>query len=90
MALVDELGKQFVQLRIEIKYPPLKILENAYVDPPQEKILKIKKDESILLKDAKAQNLQLTTKPLVGIKYKGIVIASIQYNIALTVWTNPF
>lgn len=29
MTLVDELGKQFVQLRIELKYPPLKILENA-------------------------------------------------------------
>ena len=42
MALVDELGKQFVQLRIEIKYPPLKILENAYVVAPQEKILEIK------------------------------------------------
>ena len=90
MTLVDELGKQFVQLRIELKYPPLKILENAYVVAPQEKVLEIKKDESVLLKDAKAQNLQLTTKPVVGIKYRGIVIASIKYNIALSVWTNPF
>ena len=43
MTLVDELGKQFVQLRIELKYPPLKILQNAYVVAPQEKVLEIKK-----------------------------------------------
>lgn len=90
MTLVDELGKQFVQLRMELRYPLLKFLENAYIVAPQEKMLEIKRDEWLLLRDAKAQNLQLTTKPLVGIKYKGIVIAGVKYSIALSVWTNPF
>jgi hypothetical protein len=53
-------------------------------------MLEIKRDEWLLLRDAKAQNLQLTTKPLVGIKYKGIVIAGVKYSITLSVWTNPF
>jgi hypothetical protein len=90
MTLVDELGKQFVQLRMELRYPLLKFLENAYIVAPQEKMLEIKRDEWLLLRDAKAQNLQLTTKPLVGIKYKGVVIAGVKYSIALSVWTNPF
>jgi len=38
-------------------------------------ILEIKRDEWLLLRDAKAQNLQLTTKPLVGIKIqKGLLL----------------
>ncbi|MDP9305101.1 MAG: hypothetical protein M3O68_01995 [Thermoproteota archaeon] len=78
MTLVDELGKQFVHLRMELRYPLLKFLENAYIVAPQAKMLEIKRDEWLLLRDAKAQNLQLTTKPLVGIKYKGIVIAGIK------------
>jgi hypothetical protein len=37
-------------------------------------ILEIKRDEWLLLRDAKAQNLHLTTKPLVGIKIqKGLL-----------------
>jgi len=60
----------------------LKFLKNAYIVAPQAKMLEIKRDEWLLLRDAKAQNLQLTTKPLVGIKYKGIVIAGVKYSIA--------
>jgi len=44
-------------------------------------ILEIKRDEWLLLRDAKAQNLQLTTKPLAGIKNKGTVIAEVKYSI---------
>jgi hypothetical protein len=36
-ALVDDLAKQFLQLRMELKIPFLKILEYAYVVSPQEK-----------------------------------------------------
>ncbi|MDW0164205.1 MAG: hypothetical protein QOA13_11460 [Nitrososphaeraceae archaeon] len=36
-------------------------------------ILEIKRDEWLLLRDAKAQNLQLSTKPLAGIKNKGLL-----------------
>lgn len=78
MTLVDELGKQFVHLRMELRYTLLKFLENASIVAPQAKMLEIKRDEWLLLRDAKAQNLQLTTRPLVGIKYKGIVIAGIK------------
>jgi hypothetical protein len=75
MTLVDELGKQFVQLRMELRYPLLKFLENAYIVAPQAKMLEIKRHEWLLLRDAKAQNLQLTTKPLVGIKIqKGLLL----------------
>ena len=52
-------------------------------------ILEIKRDEWLLFRDAKAQNLQLTTKPLAGIKNKGIVTAGVKYSIALSVWINP-
>ncbi|MDW0182559.1 MAG: hypothetical protein QOK91_05800 [Nitrososphaeraceae archaeon] len=52
-------------------------------------ILEIKRDEWLLLRDAKAQNLQLSTKPLAGIKNKGVVIARVKYSIALSVWFNP-
>ena len=41
-------------------------------------------------KSAKSSTYQITSKPLVGIKYKGIVIAGVKYSIALGVWTNPF
>ena len=53
-------------------------------------ILEIKRDEWLLLRDAKAQNLHLTTKPLEGTKNKGIVTAGVKYSIALSVWINPF
>ena len=53
-------------------------------------MLEIKRDEWLLLRDAKAQNLQLTTKPLAGIKNKGIVTARVKYSIVLSVWINPF
>ncbi|MDW0298051.1 MAG: hypothetical protein QN784_06305 [Nitrososphaeraceae archaeon] len=52
-------------------------------------ILEIKRDEWLLLRDAKAQNLQLSTKPLAGVKNKGVVIARAKYCIALSVWINP-
>jgi len=48
MTLLDELGKQFVQLRMELRYPLLKFLENAYIVAPQEKMLEIKRDEWLL------------------------------------------
>src|SRR5574342_997427 len=41
-------------------------------------------------KSAKSSTYQITTKPLVGIKHKGIVIAGVKYIISLSVWTNPF
>ena len=81
---MDELGKQFVQLRMELRYHLLNFLENAYIGAPQEKMLEIKRDEWLLIRDAKAQNLQLSTKSLAGIKSKGIVIARIKYSIALS------
>jgi len=60
---------------MELKYPLLKFLKNAYIVAPQAKMLEIKRDEWLLLRDAKAQNLQLTTKPLVGIKIqKGLLL----------------
>ena len=76
MTLVDELGKQFVQLRMDLRYPLMKVLENAYKLLLHKKsMLRIKRDEWLLLRDAKAQNLQLTTKPLVGIKIqKGLLL----------------
>jgi len=60
---------------MELRYPLLKFLENAYIGAPQEKMLEIKRNEWLLIWDAKAQNLQLSTKPLAGIKNKGTVIA---------------
>jgi hypothetical protein len=69
MTLVDDLGKQFVQFRMEWKIPFLKILEYAFVVSPQEMIFEIRRDQSQLLMDVKAQKLQLTPKLLVGIKY---------------------
>jgi hypothetical protein len=90
MTLVDELGKQFVQLRMELRIPLLKILEYAYVVSPQEKILDIRRDEWQLLLDAKAQKLQVTSKPLAGIKYKGVVVGALKYSIAYSEWSNPF
>jgi hypothetical protein len=68
----------------------LKFLENAYIVAPQAKMLEIIRDEWLLLRDAKAQNLQLTTKPLVGIKIQRDCYSGVKYNIALSVWTNPF
>jgi len=55
LTLVYHLGKQFVQLRIELKIPYLKILEYAYVVSPQEKILDIRRDESQLLRNANTE-----------------------------------
>ena len=75
---------------MELKYPLLKFLENAYIVAPQAKMLEIKRDEWLLLRDAKAQNLHLTTKPLAGTKNKGIVTAGVKYSIALSVWIDPF
>ncbi|CAN5658458.1 hypothetical protein BH18THE1_BH18THE1_15750 [soil metagenome] len=42
------------------------------------------RDEWLLLRDAKAQNLKLITKPSAGIKYKGIVIPGVNNSIALS------
>jgi hypothetical protein len=50
MTFVEELGKQFVQLRMELKIPLLKILVNACVTAPQEKTLEIKRDEWLLMR----------------------------------------
>jgi len=68
----------------------LKILEYAYVVSAQEKILEIRRDESQLLRNAKAQKLEVISKPLAEIRYKGVVISGLKYIIAYSEWINPF